>query len=316
MKLSIAGGETFTLTGQTIDKLVRAGNGDAALLYLYMLRTHGQSTDKQIEQSLKKSKGWVADTTALLSRLGLVDIETDTTPPPDPPAEIREYTQDEVVAEINSGSAFSIVVQETSRRLGKPLSPDDMMRLYGIYENLRLPPEVILQLITHCIHESRRSGDRRSPSIKFIEKVAYTWEREGIFTIEKAEEYLKTIEERKSLRGQIKSALQIKNDRDLSAAEKNYFDGWLDMGFDVETITLAYEKTIVNTGKLAYPYMDTILKKWDKNGLHTIEAVKAGDKPRTGKGALRCAARGGDGHGKPDREQMERMTRLLEKINE
>ena len=82
VKFVLPGSETVTISGQTIDKLIRAGDGDAALLYLYILKTHGQKTSSEAAIALDKSKGWVASAMAVLSRLGLVRLdnneETDT----------------------------------------------------------------------------------------------------------------------------------------------------------------------------------------------------------------------------------------------
>ena len=257
LKFSLPGSETVTLTGQTIDKLIRAGDGDAALLYLYILKTRGQKTSSEAAIALDKSKGWVASAMAVLSRLGLVHLDnsidagTGTATASAVPQEPRQYTEDEVKNEIISGSGFSAVVDETQRRLGKILSPDELMRLFGIYDSLRLPPEVILQLLTHCIKESSMTGDGRAPSIRYIEKAAYTWEREGIFTLERAEEYLKALEAKKSIRGEIRKLLQIR-DREFAATEKRYADSWIAMGFEPEAIAIAYDKTVLKTGKLTW----------------------------------------------------------------
>ena len=369
IKITLPGTETVTLTGQTIDKLIRVGDGDAALLYLYILKTHGQKTSSEAAIALDKSKGWVASAMAVLSQLGLVHLDDaavqdgagglhdgagvrDGTGVRDGAAvrdgagvvqgvaraaqgseskeqyrEPRQYTENEVKNVLMEGSDFSIVVDETQRRLGKILSPDELLRLFGIYENLRLPPEVILQLITHCIKESSVTGDGRAPSVRYIEKAAFTWEREGIFSHEKAEEYLKGLEARKSVRGEIKRILQIR-DRELSATEKRFVDGWIEMGFQKEAVAVAYDRAVVKTGgQNLLPYMDGIMKNWHNKGIHTAEEIAEKDG-----GQKRSAAGTGGGygvntpganakpgtqkHGEPNREEMERMQRLLNKIKE
>ena len=50
------------------------------------------------------------------------------------------------------------------------------------------------------------------------------------------------------------------------------------MGFDNETISMAYERTCLNTGGLNWAYMNKILQRWHGQGLHTAHAVQAGDK--------------------------------------
>jgi len=334
MKITLPGSETVTLTGQTIDKLIRSGNGDAALLYLYILKTHGHKTSSEAAIALDKSKGWVASAMAVLSRLGLVQLDdidvgiinddagnvNFNTKPGPPLTEPRKPTEQEVNNELMSGSDFAVVVDETQRRLGKILSPDDLLRLFGIYDQLRLPAEVILQLITHCIKECSITGDGSAPSVRYIEKAAFTWEREGIYSLERAEEYLKDLETRKSVRGEMKKALHIRN-RELSATEKRYVDSWIDMGFDPHAIAIAYDKTITNTQSLAWPYIDKIVNTWHNKDLHTLDEVmeSEGEKKRKKTGASgRPGLQSYDAqkYGEPNQEEMDRMQRLLNKTKE
>ena len=75
--------------------------------------------------------------------------------------------------------------------------------------------------------------------------------------------------------------LQIRG-RSLTAAEARYANAWLEMGFGEDVISMAYEKTCLNTGGLNWPYMNKILQRWHEAGLHTAEAVRNGDrKPGT-----------------------------------
>ena len=329
MKITLPGTETVTLTGQTIDKLIRAGDGNAALLYLYILKTHGHKTSSEAAIALDKNKGWVASAMAVLSRLGLVQLDdidagiiNEGGKSKPTYSEPKKPTEQEVHSELMSGSDFAIVVDETQRKLGKILSPDDLMRLFGIYDQLRLPAEVILQLITHCIKECSYTGDGSVPSVRYIEKAAYTWEREGIYSLERAEEYLKNLEERKSIRGEMKKALHIRG-RELSATEKRYVDSWIDMGFEPFAVAYAYDKTVTNTGSLAWPYMDKILNSWHNKDLHTLDEIMEKDndsKRKTTSSGVggRAGARGYDTqkHGEPNKEEMERMQRLLNKTKQ
>jgi DnaD/phage-associated family protein len=70
--------------------------------------------------------------------------------------------------------------------------------------------------------------------------------------------------------------LQIRG-RNLTPAEERYASSWLEMGFEDAVITMAYEKTCVNTGGLSWPYMNKILTSWKNAGLLTAQQVKTGD---------------------------------------
>jgi len=357
MRITLPGSETFNLTGQTIDKLIRVGDGDAALLYLYILKSQGQKTSSEAAKALDMSMGRIASAMAALSRLGLVQLDdfdgssnvealkeysstaqkvngesTETTgveqngsrephkgstdeAQKKPLNEPHMYTEQELSRELNSGSEFPVIVDEAQRKLGKILSPDELKRLLVIYKELKLPPEVILQLITHCINECSSGRTGRTPTVRYIEKAAFTWEREGIFTLERAEEYLKALEVRKSARGKIKNTLQIRN-RELSATEKRYVDDWIIMGFHPEVIAIAYDKTVTKTGNLTWPYIDKILKNWHEKNLHTMDQIaKKEGKPRTNEFYSNDRS-GAKKHGDPNREEIQRAQRLLSKMKE
>ena len=316
-EFTLSGPETVIVTGQTIDKLLRAGDGDAALLYLYMLKTDEPVTPDKAAAAMGKSAGWVASAMAMLSRIGLIrsdDVIIGSLQ--EMPAEKpRRYTADEIKQEIEARADFSALIDEAQRCLGL-LSPDGLERLFGIYQDLRLPAEVIMLLITHCIAESRRSGGGRLPSMRYIEKAAYTWEREGIFSLDKAEEYLKALEDRRSIRGEIKAALQIKSDRGLSDSEKRYIDEWISMGFRADAVEIAYDRTVLNTGKPSIYYTDAIIKNWHGKGLHTSHEIMEKDKAASRDTRQAVSNDSKKKFGDANNEEIERMQRLLDKIKE
>ena len=318
IRFSLPGPDTITLSGHTVDKLIRTGDGDAALLYLFILKVRGECTSGEIAKSLRKNTGDIASAMALLSRIGLIRCDDAVDPPAPEPDEAdgpRRYSPDEIKREMETGSGFPIIVEETQRSLGKILSSDELERLLGIYDGLRLPPEVILLLITHCISESRKRGGGRMPSMRYIEKAAYTWEREGIFSLDRAEQYLKELEVRKSARGIMKTALQITN-RELSESEKRYVDKWIAMGFDPGAVEIAYDRTVLKTGKLAWNYMDSIMNSWHGKGLHTPGEIMAKDLKTTKSDTQSGTKTPEQKFGPTDISDLERMKRLLKKIKE
>jgi DNA replication protein DnaD len=169
-------------------------------------------------------------------------------------------------------------------------------------------------LITHCINECRITGDGRAPSVRYIEKAAYTWEREGIFTLDKAEEYLKALSAQKNARSEIRKILQI-NDRGFSATEKRFVDGWVAMGFEVGAIEIAYDRTVVKTNKLSWQYMDSIFKSWHSKGIHTMQQVLDMNGKQGNNGSMNTKL-DDKKYGEPNHEELERMQRYLDKIRE
>jgi DNA replication protein DnaD len=191
--------------------------------------------------------------------------------------ELPEYRAEDIRREIDNGTVFSSLVREAEKSLGRLLSSEDLIKLFGIYDSLGLPPEVILHLVTYCIDEYRRRyGPGKVPTLRYIEKAAYTWEREGIFTLQDAERYLKRQESRRNLVGEIKRVMQI-TDRELLAGELKYIEGWLSLGFSTDELEIAYSRTVMQTKDFSWNYMDRIIASWHQKGLHTAEEIKAKD---------------------------------------
>ena len=99
--------------------------------------------------------------------------------------------------------------------------------------------------------------------------------------MEEAAAYIQTQNLRNSRLHKLLQQLQIRG-RTLTPGEEKYAQSWLDMGFDEEAISMAYERTCLNTGSLSWPYMNKILTRWHESGLHTAEKIRTGDrKPGT-----------------------------------
>ena len=90
--------------------------------------------------------------------------------------------------------------------------------------------------------------------------------------------------QRRSHLGKLLEVLQIRG-RNLTPGEEKYAQQWLDWGFDLEAIKLAYERTCLNTGGLSWAYMNKILSRWQEKGLLTAEQVQSKDTKPQIKGA-------------------------------
>ena len=120
--------------------------------------------------------------------------------------------------------------------------------------------------------------------MRSIEKEAYAWAEQGIDTMEEAAAFIQRQNVYNSRLAQLTRLLQIRG-RNLTAAEERYAKSWLELGFEDEAITMAYERTCLNTGGLSWAYMNKILVRWHEAGLHTAEEVRSGDRKPTPKGA-------------------------------
>ena len=163
------------------------------------------------------------------------------------------------------------------------------------------PVDVICVLVCYCRDRIRQKGSMRNPSLRSIEKEAYHWAEHGIDTIEEASAFIQAQNVRKSRLQELMGLVQIRG-RELTQAELKYAQAWLEMGFENEVITMAYERTCLNTGGLNWPYMNKILLRWHQAGYRTVQQVRSGD---VAKGAKK-------GSRQLDADEMAAIARMME----
>lgn len=257
-----------------LDQLLGHCDGNAALLYLHVLRAGDYSLNRAARE-LKCTEAEILAAAGTLRALGLLDA-----PETALEQEAPEYTAEDVAARARTDPAFSAVVAEAETTFGRVLSTSDLKLLFGLVDYWGLQPDVVMVLLHHCVEKYQaRSGAGRMPTMKYVEKEARYWARMEITTLDAAEEHIAREKEKQELAAQVRETLQIRG-RDATAGEAKYIESWLAMGFGPEAIAEAYDRTMLATGRLAWKYMDTILRSWDGKKLYTPEAIAAGDPPR------------------------------------
>lgn len=303
---------SFTVSGGAAEKLIASKNPTAALLYIYIMSRGEMVSASNAAAVLGKSEQDISAAFSCLASLGLIGSAPETAQVKKTAAdEMPQYTTEDVKNEMREGSVFPQLAAEAERILGRILSSDDLRKLLGMYDYLALPPEVIVLLITYCRDEviARYKG-QRSVSMRYIEKVAFSWEKDGICTLELAESYIKSRTEIRNLSDGIRDIIGIR-DRALTATEQKYIDAWAQLNLPRDVIELAYDRTVVNTGKLTWKYMDTILRSWSAKGIKTSAQANGEIKkpPCPPKSAQSGAP------AKVTREDLERRRRLIREMN-
>lgn len=258
---------------EDVRKLLGTMNGDPAILYLY-IQCGNDPADAAA--ALNFSAGRLDCAAATLRQLGLW-------PEPKrsmiPMGERPNYNERDVMEATDSDRSFRSLTGEVQRVLGKPLNTEELKILLSFTRYLGMSPDVIAVLVNYC-KERARSKSGRLPSLRSIEKEAYAWAEQGIDTMEEAAAYIQSRNAQNTRIAHIKHLLQI-HGRKLTPAEERYAAAWAEMGFEDGAITLAYERTCINTGGLKWPYLNSILKRWHDAGLHTLDQIRSGDQKNT-----------------------------------
>ena len=286
--------ESIQIEQLELRKLLGAASGDAALLYLYIRGGNGL---KDAEKALGIPEARLNCAAATLRQLGLWPEEEKKQVLM---GERPNYGEQDVLKAMDSDHDFRLLYGEVQRLLGRNLNTEELKILLSFVRYLGFPVEVISLLVCYCKDRARQKGNLRNPSLRTIEKEAYHWAEQGIDTLEEAAAYIQLQNTRNSRLAHLMRLLQIRG-RNLTQAEERFAHAWLEMGFDDDAITMAYEKTCLNTGSMNWPYMNKILSRWHEAGFKTAEQVRAGDRKPDGK----------TGQRQLDAEEKEAIARML-----
>lgn len=147
--------------------------------------------------------------------------------------------------------------------LGKTLNNKEIETLYWFYDELGLSPEVITMLLEYCV-----SMDKRN--MNYIEKVAISWHKNGIVTIDAADKFITAEKEKDGYFYSLRKLFGF-SDRNFSKKEEVYLKTWRDdYGMDENMVGLAYEYCVMQTSKISFPYMNSIIKRWHELNIHTV----------------------------------------------
>lgn len=182
------------------------------------------------------------------------------------------YSSDEILGLKEQQPEFAQILEAAQGVLGKIFNHNDASVLYGLYDNLGFSGDVILQLLGFCVGNGKKS-------FRYIEKVALDWHDRGIDSFEKADSYIRHLEQVARDEQNIAVAFGIAG-RALSKKEKEFIAKWRgEMLLAFELIEAAYERCVDAKGKLSFPYINAILTDWYAKGYKTVEDTEGEDRP-------------------------------------
>lgn len=308
IKYTIAREQAVCISPGDADRLIDRHDGLAALLFLYLLRRGGSFSADEAARRLGVSKDRLLQAAGVLQSLGLLEIRGI----PAPADELPEYSTQEMHARTMDSTEFATLTGEVQSALGRVLTGTELKILFGIYDYLALPPEVICMLVGYCMERTeKRQGAGRRPSMRTIEREAYAWANREITTLEMAEAHLKMLARMDSETERVKGAIGISG-RELSSTERKYIENWLALGFDAEALAIAYDRTVLKTGRLQWKYMDSIVSSWHSKGLHTPQEIREGDTISSGRPSASGSAAGKIPA--PGQNELQRIERLMDQM--
>ena len=179
-----------------------------------------------------------------------------------------------IIADEPTGNLDSQNSEELRQRLfaaehllGKPMTPSEVQKILYFHDTLAMSPDLIEFLVEYCVSKNHKS-------LRYMEKVALSWNEAGITTVAMARE------QSSAFKSEYFSVLRFLGITGRSPVkdETAYIDRWLDQyGFDLELIREACSRTILKTGQPSFQYTDRILTDWHAQNVHTLGDIQNAD---------------------------------------
>ena len=259
-----------------IEHIMPSSNASYVMVYIYvlMLATTGKTLGTaEIAKKLGLIESDVINAIKYWNEKGIMSGTGDTviikhSADEEISPETNRKTIDDISEIINGNKTLSDLCAIAQELVGKTLGNNDIETLYWFYDELGFSPEVISMLLEYCVSLGKRN-------MKYIEKVALTWHENNISTMDEAQAYITNASARSDYISMLRKLFGI-NERNLSKTERLYLESWRDeLKMSTDMVGLAYDYCVLAVGKLSFPYMNTILKRWADQGIHTIpEAEK------------------------------------------
>jgi len=170
----------------------------------------------------------------------------------------------EIAEVVNNSADTRSLFQLAELQLGT-LNYTMQKSLIWMHNYMGIPVDVIITLIVYC-----KSIDRTN--IGYIEKIAYSWNENGITTLSLAEAEINRMSEMRTFVYAIMREFDMK--RRPTQSQMEYITQWQKASYPIAMIKYAYEKTIEQLDKLKFSYINAILVKWSESGFRTVEDVK------------------------------------------
>lgn len=286
----------FAVPCDIVDKYIKLAGAAQLKVLLWILRNSGKSfTADEIGKDLSMHSADVKDSIEFWVTAGLIAKNQDSLSPAKAESTVSEAVTITEASEINAApekapkraltrpqkpdSIFvaqrmntdkdiASLMQEAEVIIGRPLSHNDSSTLLMMHDHDGLPVDVILMALQYSISQGK--------GMRYIEQLGVGWASEGIDTIDKAEEKIKSLLESKQAWNKASKIFGIKSTGSPTKAQVEYANRWINKWhYSDDMLREAYEVCVNQKNEFNLRYVDGIIKKWHNGGILTMEELKA-----------------------------------------
>ena len=216
-------------------------------------KNYGRRKDDNVIRALPSVHSKVADQT----------VTEENTVPEKPNYSARELRN----FKANDGSGIIFVAEQY---FGRPLNPTEMSTVYYIHDELKFTDELLDYLMQYCV-------DNHKADFRYMEKVAINWNQQGIKSPKQAR-----VESYKHDGDIIAIMKALGMENAPTVKEGSFISSWRgELGFSMDIIMEACDRTVMATQKNRLKYCDSILRSWHENKVSTREDIARLDASHT-----------------------------------
>lgn len=290
-----------------IDRYMASANGSYVKVYLYLLRCQSGSSfnfsiasaaeflDETEKDIIRALKYWEKNDILVLENSGeeisgitILDLSQDVSCPAaavevqpvqpvpalvpavvsvpektDAPS-LRAYTREDIEKALVDPD-ISWLANIVGGYLEKLLTDADVSLIMFMYYDLHFPKDLILHLYETCVSRNKKHN-------KYIQTVAISWYEQGITTVEEAVQNSVAFD---AYFGAINKAWNL--GRLPGDREQKMIKSWKEMGFQIDAVKEACDRTLMSAGKPSFSYANKMLTSWYEKGYTTLDLIKAND---------------------------------------
>lgn len=142
---------------------------------------------------------------------------------------------------------------DVERFMGRPLSSGESSEIASWMSQNGATPKLVRAAFEYCC-------ERGKANVKYVGKVVFQWNSQGLTKEEDIREYIKNLDERQSIYKRVLNSLGL--NRNATEAERKMISHWIDdLKFNTERILAACDKTI-SMASPSLRYVNKVLENW------------------------------------------------------
>ncbi|MEG1719111.1 MAG: DnaD domain protein [Clostridia bacterium] len=184
------------------------------------------------------------------------------------------YDEETITYKKNNNKEFASLLSTAEKILNKgPFYKNEASFILNLMENIGLDSSVIVILLEYCTSINKKG-------YAYINKVAKTWEEEGITTYKLACDYVEKEKEKNKVVFDIVSIYRNPKANPITEKEKKNVEKWIyTYHYTEEIISKAYDTTLDTIGEFSPNYFSKIINNWYESGYKTIDDINNEKKP-------------------------------------